>query len=541
MEQESIHQIFLKELVPAADNPRGEPAPESIAELRDSIKAKGIIQPLLVRSRGAKGFEIIAGYRRYMAAKLAGFEYVPCRVLTVSDDEAQELRIVENLQREDIHPMEEAQAYAALKRPVADVAAKVGKSIAYVTQRIHLLKLIGPAQKAFRAGHFTIDHAIQIARLRTDDQERALAYVMEMWDEQAFYPGSDDEQQAKVIQRIARSTSGEKMRDLDRPVCTVQELSNFIQSAVHLNLRDAAFDKKDATLLKESGSCTECPRRTGFNRDLFSDIEQADTCTDPACYHKKEHAHVQRIIDRLKAEKKPYVLITTQPRKPKGFPTAITWRSFRELQGTPCAHAITGISVDTPIGKLKTVCADKECKKHWPPQSQSAHHTAPKEDPKKQEEQKLKEQINDEVTKAIEKLVLDAVVAKADATLRPVDLNRVWEAIKKDSWTSRSAQKVVKNAPITKKIKLDAIFSVIDDCWDVHDLHALFDQIGKEYGLDVPAKRKALTEEITAKLSPKHKTPAAPPVKNDVKPAVKKSAKAKAAPKAKKKAKKSKK
>jgi ParB/RepB/Spo0J family partition protein len=158
-------------------NPRKHFDPTALADLAASIAAKGVLTPLLVRVNSA-GYEIGAGHRRFRAAKMAGLTEVPAIVRVMDDDAFLELLTVENLQREDLHPLEEAQGYhqliATKRYDAARVAEKVARSEKYVYDRLKLLSLIKPAQQLFLDGKFAAGHAILLARLRPDDQRRAI-------------------------------------------------------------------------------------------------------------------------------------------------------------------------------------------------------------------------------------------------------------------------------------------------------------------------------------------------------------------------------
>ena len=141
--------------VESETNPRGKDFEDaSFKELVASVKEKGVLVPVLARPREGKEFEIVAGNRRFRAAKKAGLDVIPAHVVEMTDDEAQEAQIVENLQRADVHPLEEGEAYRKLiedgGRKVADVAVKVGKSESYVRQRLFLTNLSDKAKKLYR-------------------------------------------------------------------------------------------------------------------------------------------------------------------------------------------------------------------------------------------------------------------------------------------------------------------------------------------------------------------------------------------------------
>ncbi len=171
--------VPLSELHESPSNPRK--AFGDLTELTDSIKSVGILQPLVARHVG-KQLELVVGHRRLRAAKKAGLKEVPVQVRDLTDAEALEVQLVENVQREDIHPMEEAEAYDQLQKEysysVDQVADRVGKTRATVYARMKLLDLEPPARKAFLAGKLNPSVALDVARFRgARHQELALSRV----------------------------------------------------------------------------------------------------------------------------------------------------------------------------------------------------------------------------------------------------------------------------------------------------------------------------------------------------------------------------
>jgi ParB family transcriptional regulator, chromosome partitioning protein len=158
-------RISIEFLHPNPRNPRRHFAAAELDELAASIKERGVIQPIAVRpAPGASGaFEIIAGERRWRAAQRAGIHDVPVVVLDVSDAEALELAIIENVQREDLNPLEEATGYQALgdefKHSQDEIARIVGKSRSHVTNMLRLLKLPEAVQACIRSGELSAGHA----------------------------------------------------------------------------------------------------------------------------------------------------------------------------------------------------------------------------------------------------------------------------------------------------------------------------------------------------------------------------------------------
>jgi ParB family chromosome partitioning protein len=144
-------------------NPRRLYSDDELEELTASIRERGIIQPIVVRSRGSESYEIIAGERRWRAAQRAGLHEVPIVVLDVNDSEALELAIIENVQRSDLNPLEEAAGYQVLaaefNHSQDDIAKVVGKSRSHIANTLRLLKLSDTVKAYINSGKLTAGHA----------------------------------------------------------------------------------------------------------------------------------------------------------------------------------------------------------------------------------------------------------------------------------------------------------------------------------------------------------------------------------------------
>jgi ParB/RepB/Spo0J family partition protein len=169
--------LLLAEIKPSKTNPRRSLNGPAMDELVVSVKSHGVLQPFLVRPNG-KGYELVAGHRRFEAANKAGLERIPAAVRQLSDNEALEIQVIENLQRQDLHPLEEAEGYRQLvtlhKYDAARIAERVGRSVKYVYDRIKLTQLTKSAKQLFLDGRITAGHAILLARLDAKAQDRAL-------------------------------------------------------------------------------------------------------------------------------------------------------------------------------------------------------------------------------------------------------------------------------------------------------------------------------------------------------------------------------
>ena len=171
---ERVHQISLPNIVPSALQPRKDFAREALQELVDSIRQHGIIQPLIVRQVGTR-FELIAGERRWRAAQEAGLTQAPVIIRSAGDMEVLELSLIENLQRADLNPIEEAQGYARLagefRMRQEDIALKVGRSRAAVANAMRLLDLHPQVQIWLAQDLLSVGHAKVLLALKAPEEQ----------------------------------------------------------------------------------------------------------------------------------------------------------------------------------------------------------------------------------------------------------------------------------------------------------------------------------------------------------------------------------
>jgi ParB/RepB/Spo0J family partition protein len=256
-------------IAPDPKQPRKFFDPVAQKELTESVRTKGVLQPILVRP-DADGFMLVCGERRLKAAIAAGLNKIPAMVRHLADDEALEMQITENLQRQDVHPMEEAVAFRTFldHHPggIPEAAARFAKSEGYIAQRLSLNSLTAELQDDFFQKKMLIGHAIQLARLSTDQQIQCRKHES---DKEGF--GS------------------------------LEDLREFIDDEILRKLSAAPWKRDDADLVPKAGACTTCPKRTGASPLLFPDIAKEDTCLDPKCYQTKREAFIvkraKEIID----------------------------------------------------------------------------------------------------------------------------------------------------------------------------------------------------------------------------------------------------
>jgi ParB family chromosome partitioning protein len=200
---ERVRPVPVASVRPCAFQPRKDFAEEALRELADSIRAQGILSPLIVRPRG-DGFELIAGERRWRAAQLAGLKEVPIIVREADDRAVLELALIENLQRENLNPIEEALGYAQLIEQfqlTQEVAAvKVGKSRAVVANALRLLKLAPELQAYLRHGQLSVGHAKVILGLSGHAEQRLAV-------ERVLKDGLNVRQTEDLVARLQQSST----------------------------------------------------------------------------------------------------------------------------------------------------------------------------------------------------------------------------------------------------------------------------------------------------------------------------------------------
>jgi len=177
LDQDLVH-LGIDQIRPAEAQPRKHFDESKLKELAQSIKANGLIQPLVVR-RSGDGFQLIAGERRWRAAQLAGIHKVPCVIKDASDDSVLELSLIENLQREDLNPIEEAAAYNSLVETLGmtqdQVAQRIGKDRSTVANSLRLLRLPPEVQTLVQHEKISMGHARALLALASAERQVRLA------------------------------------------------------------------------------------------------------------------------------------------------------------------------------------------------------------------------------------------------------------------------------------------------------------------------------------------------------------------------------
>ena len=250
----------IGDLQPGKYQPRTRMDPGSLEELAASIKAQGVIQPISVRPIAGGRYEIIAGERRWRAAQIAGLTEVPVLIREISDDAALAMSLIENIQREDLNPLEEA---AGLQRLIDEfgftheqAAAAVGRSRTATTNLLRLLQLAKPAQDLLMAGDIDMGHARAILAAPKSEQGRLAAEAAD----KGWSVRETERRVARLINPPARAEAQTKSRDLER---LEEELSDLLGASVKVSanrkgagavtIRFASLDQLDGILHRLRG------------------------------------------------------------------------------------------------------------------------------------------------------------------------------------------------------------------------------------------------------------------------------------------------
>ncbi len=311
MPNSEYQKLPLASLVESPINPRKTFGDEALRELAQSIQAQGLLQPILVRPLVNK-YEVVCGARRFRACALAGLTEIDCRVVDMSDEQVIDAQIVENLQRQDVHPLEEAACIEGLlKTKLYDspqaVADKIGRSERFVLRRLKLMDLRDELVKALQSGEVPIGWAEMASTLTMGEQAEALADFRHSWGH--------------------KGVAGLRAWMRNRSV----------------SLNNTLWKLDDAKLFPQAGACSVCPKNS--NNGLFPE-EGELRCLDRECFGAKKEAHFGQMI--AKARKK-------HPDAPLLYPT---WHPdstvLRDMVDVQVSRETTPSDLYPKIGILAT-------------------------------------------------------------------------------------------------------------------------------------------------------------------------------------------
>lgn len=324
-----FRMIPLAEVHESKHNPRKHFDGPALEQLADSIRKVGVLTPALVRPNG-KGYELAAGHRRYRASKLAALEQLPCLVRAMTDQEFLEVCTIENLQREDVHPLDEAAGYEALmaapyKMPVEKIAERVGKSVKYIYDRVKLLALCKEARDLFWSGMIEAGHAILLARLSPTEQAKVIGSRANDYQDGGLlaleYRLFDSEEEEEAAHKTGRPVKAKSVRELEA----------WIKHHIRFNARQA-----DAFLFPETvqqvGAASTAKRK-------IIEITHDYLVSDDVCQAGKDRIYGERAWKRADGREDSMV----------------------------CDRAALGVIVCGPgQGQAFDVCVNKDkCLVHW--------------------------------------------------------------------------------------------------------------------------------------------------------------------------------
>lgn len=352
LKQEPALHIPLALLAPSPTNPRRKFDAAKLQELADGIRdLGGNFQPILARPNpahtegdGQPRYEIVAGERRWRACGLAGLETVLALVRPLTDRQALQIQLKENLDRESLHELEEAEGIQRLIDDTGDtaeqIAATLGKGRRWLFGRLALLKLTPPVREMFLADAFKATVAGLIARIPNPDQ------------------------QLQAAQHLALGWGGEPY--------SFRAAAEWLAKEYMLALAKAPFDT--ALTYPVAGPCSACPKRSGAAPDLFEDVKGGDMCQDSKCYQAKTAQHIDhqlaearaaghQVLEREAARKlmpSSSVLPFSYHWFDKACPLATSDKPLRELFGAKARDVIT---LHHPSGAIVSIVPEASVRK----------------------------------------------------------------------------------------------------------------------------------------------------------------------------------
>lgn len=257
-----VWEIPIEKIAPDPNQPRKTFDESSLELLSNSIKEHGVLQPITIRKTG-NSYMVAMGERRYRASKMAGLKSLPCMARDYDETKVLEVQIVENLQRQEVEPTEEAEAIAYLnkKYPPADIAKRLGRTDNFVRQRLKLAGLIEGFKHFVRSGEMTITLGVAVALFEPEEQQMMLEALEGKFN-------------AHQVNRMVQNKT--------------------------FDLANAPFDVNDKKLIAKAGACTACPFNAANQGNLFGAGKML--CTKASCFETKKSKSFLNLIERSKRE-----------------------------------------------------------------------------------------------------------------------------------------------------------------------------------------------------------------------------------------------
>ncbi|TDQ73835.1 ParB/RepB/Spo0J family partition protein [Sphingobacterium yanglingense] len=272
--QKEYMNIVLSDIAIGNLNYRKSMDKEALADFAKEIALHGVISPILVRPGKDGKYELVTGERRYRAAVLANLKTIPAVIRPLTDDEVKEIQLVENIQRENPHPMDEALVIKYLLdkgQTIEEAANRIGKSKAYVYNRLRLAQLILSMQEMFRANKISFKEAITLGGLEQSSQMEFFDAYCKDWKNKGFIIYSFD----------------------------------YKISQYQYKLCNAPFNTKDEYLISDVDACTSCPFNSATLGSLFPEEATDSVCSKKECFRKKCQTHLSNRIQKLMKSKHP--------------------------------------------------------------------------------------------------------------------------------------------------------------------------------------------------------------------------------------------
>lgn len=432
-----VKRLPIDRLFESPNNPRQIADDPAQQELNADVAARGVLTPLLAREVKGGKYEVLAGARRLKAAKAAKIKDLDVRVVEADDEQAHEIMVVENLQRKNIHPLDEAINFQLiLDRTNGDATAlakRVNKKPAYIQRVLVLNRLLPKFKELFRKGTLELDAAIAVARLQETDQKSFLVHMEQSKKANAF-----------VLSDVQDWTMRYVLRELDR----------------------APWDVKDPTLHPPAGACTTCPKQTGVCKDMFADIAEGTACTDGPCFSKKLDLHMVRMAAKLGSLGVHFWHISQDQYETEGKGPDRVLGTKDYLPTTAdkkCDNLTKGlVKKGLQIGTAVWICINTKCKVHKLSLGNHGERVSAAE------AEKIKDQRQDRVEETkVRDRVLTAIVNSAAKGLTPDEsvlvtesvFGRLWHEHKKKILQRHGLLKPKSNVKVEAAPDYDALFA----------------------------------------------------------------------------------
>lgn len=240
VDEEQVKEVLLKELRPNPYQPRKTFTEESINDLKESIINHGILQPLLVR-KSIKGFEIVVGERRFRAASEAGLEKVPVIIKELTEDKMMEFALIENLQREDLNPIDEAVAYDKLMKHLKvtqeQLSKRLGKSRPHIANHLRLLQLPKSIQQLIETGQLSMGHGRALLGLKNKAK-------LELILEKVIEENINVRQLEQLIQKVNENVSRETIQKKEESSVFIKEKESYLRERFGTSVKIKKNKKK---------------------------------------------------------------------------------------------------------------------------------------------------------------------------------------------------------------------------------------------------------------------------------------------------------